>query len=54
LIRGLARAYAYAPVGSMVAILDSSGRLEIAQVRGDASQRLGLSVRDDVRVRVPR
>ncbi len=53
-IRGLARAYADAPVGSMVAILDSSGRLEIAQVRGDASQRLGLSVRDDVRVRVRR
>lgn len=53
-IRGLARAYADAPVGSTVAILDSSGRLEIAQVRGDASQRLGLSVRDDVRVRVRR
>src|SRR5258705_103351 len=53
-IRGLARAYADAPVGSMGAILDSTGRLEIAQVRGDASQRLGLSVRDDVRVRVRR
>jgi S-adenosylmethionine hydrolase len=53
-IQGLARAYADAPVGATVAILDSSGRLEIAQVRGDASQRLGLSVRDDVRVRVRR
>jgi len=53
-IRGLARAYADAPVGSTVAILDSSGRLEIAQVRGDASQRLGLSARDDVRVRLRR
>lgn len=53
-IQGLARAYADAPVGSTVAILDSSGRLEIAQVRGDASQRLGLGVRDDVRVRVRR
>ena len=53
-IRGLARAYADAPVGSTVAILDSSGRLEIAQVRGDASQRLGLSVRDEVRIRIRR
>ena len=53
-MQGLARAYADAPVGSIVAILDSSGRLEIAQVRGDASRRLGLAVRDDVRVRLRR
>jgi S-adenosylmethionine hydrolase len=50
-IRGLAGSYGDAPVGSLVAVIGSSGRLEIAQSRGDASQRLGLSVRDEIRVR---
>ncbi|MFI5371611.1 MAG: S-adenosyl-l-methionine hydroxide adenosyltransferase family protein [Candidatus Eisenbacteria bacterium] len=50
-IRGLAGSYGDAPVGSLVAVVGSSGRLEIAQSRGDASQRLGLSVRDEIRVR---
>jgi S-adenosylmethionine hydrolase len=51
-IQGLARSYGDAAVGAVVALIGSSGRLEIAQVRGDASQRLGLAVRDEVRVRV--
>jgi S-adenosyl-L-methionine hydrolase (adenosine-forming) len=51
-IRGLARSYADAPVGTLLAIIGSSGRLEIAQVGGDASVRLGLAPGDLVGVRV--
>jgi hypothetical protein len=50
-IRGLARSYGDAPVGTLVAILGSSGRLEIAQVGGAASERLGLGEGDAVSVR---
>jgi S-adenosylmethionine hydrolase len=50
-IRGLARSYGDAPVGTVLAILGSSGRLEIAQVGGDASARLGLAAGDLVGVR---
>lgn len=50
-IAGLARSYGDAPVGTLVAILGSSGRLEIAQVGGDASGRLGLGLGDPVTVR---
>lgn len=49
-IAGLARSYGDAPVGTLVAILGSSGRLEIAQVGGDASGRLGLGLGDPVAV----
>jgi hypothetical protein len=49
---GLARSYGDAPVGTLVAILGSSGRLEIAQVGGDAAERLGLGLGDPVSVRV--
>jgi hypothetical protein len=50
-IRGLADSYGDAPVGSLVAVIGSSGRLEVAQSGGDASQRLGVSVRDEIRIR---
>ena len=50
-IRGLSRSYGDAPVGTVVAILGSSGRLEIAQVGGAATERLGLGEGDTVAVR---
>ncbi len=50
-IPGLAHSYGDAPVGTIVAIIGSSGRLEIAQVGGDASHRLGVGERDPVIVR---
>ena len=50
-IRGLSRAYGDAPVGTLVTLVGSSGRLEISQVGGDAAERLGLSAGDEVRVR---
>ncbi len=50
-IRGLSRSYAEAPLGTLLAILGSSGRLEVAQVGGDAAARLGLGVGDDIIVR---
>ena len=50
-IRGLSRSYGEAPVGTILALIGSSGRLEIAQVGGDASERLGLGEGDQVRVR---
>ena len=49
-IRGLARAYGDAKVGTLLGILGSSGRLEIAQVGGDAAERLGLGEGDEVAV----
>ena len=51
-IRGLSRSYGEAPVGTILALIGSSGRLEIAQVGGDASERLGLGEGDQVRVRI--
>jgi len=50
--RGLARAYRDARAGTLLAILGSSGRIEIAQVSGDASTRLGLGEGDEVSVSV--
>src|SRR5262249_11509212 len=50
-IAGLSRSYRDAPVGTLVAILGSSGRLEIAQVGGAASDRLGIGEGDAVVVR---
>jgi S-adenosylmethionine hydrolase len=49
-IHGLSRSYGDSPVGAVVAILGSSGRLEIAQVGGHASSRLGFGAGDRVRV----
>lgn len=50
-IPGLARSYGDAPVGTVVALLGSSGRLEIAQVGGAASDRMGIGEGDAVIVR---
>ncbi len=52
-ILGLARAYGEHPRGTVVAILGSSGRLEIAQVGGDCAARLGIGEGDPVTVRSP-
>ncbi len=49
-IRGLSEAYGDAKVGTLLALVGSSGRLEIAQVGGDASERLGLGEDDEVAV----
>jgi hypothetical protein len=48
LIPGLSRSYGDAPVGTVVAVIGSSGRLEVAQVGGAADSRLGLGVGDEV------
>lgn len=47
-LRGVARSYGDAPVGTAIAIVGSSGRLEIAQVGGHAASRLGLGEGDTV------
>ena len=49
-IHGLSDAYGASRVGTLLGILGSSGRLEIAQVGGDASARLGLDEGDEVAV----
>jgi S-adenosylmethionine hydrolase len=51
-IHGLSRSYGDAPVGTLLAVIGSTGRLEVAQVGGDASERLGLGEGDEIRVRV--
>jgi S-adenosyl-L-methionine hydrolase (adenosine-forming) len=52
IVHGLARSYGDAETGALLAIVGSSGRLEIAQVGGDAAERLGLGIGDEIRVRV--
>ncbi|MGH7740753.1 MAG: SAM hydrolase/SAM-dependent halogenase family protein [Candidatus Eiseniibacteriota bacterium] len=47
-IHGLSRSYGDAPVGTVVALIGSSGRLEVAQVGGAADVRLGLGAGDEV------
>ena len=49
---GITRSYGDAAVGSLVAVLGSSGRLEVAQVGGDAAARLGLGLGDPVVARI--
>ena len=51
-IRGLARSYGDAPIGTVVAIMGSSGRLEVSQVGGHAASRLGLGEGDRISVSV--
>src|SRR5262245_24313654 len=51
-LHGLARAYGDSPVGTLLAIVGSSGRLEIAQAGGDVATRLGLGEGDEIAVRV--
>jgi len=41
-------------VGTLLALVGSSGRLEIAQVGGNAAERLGLGEGDPVAVRARR
>ena len=47
-LRGLARSYGDAPIGTLVAIIGSSGRLEVAQVGGAAATRFGLGEGDPI------
>ena len=49
-LRGLTRTYGDSAVGTLVALMGSSGRLEVAQVGGNAAARLGLGEGDEVRV----
>ena len=51
-IRGLTRSYGDAPVGTLLAIVGSSGRLEVAQSGGHCAERLGIGEGDVVLVRV--
>ena len=51
-LHGLGRTYGDARAGTLLGIIGSSGRLEIAQVGGDASARLGLCEGDQVAVGV--
>lgn len=53
-IAGISSSYGDAPIGTLITILDSSGRLEIAQVGGHAAIRFGLGERDVVTVRLRR
>ena len=53
-IRGLARTYGEHALGAVVAVVGSSGRLEIALVGGDCATRLGIGEGDRVLVRRPR
>jgi len=52
-IPGVARSYGDSPIGTLVAIVGSSNRLEIAQVGGHAALRFGLGAGDVVTVRHP-
>jgi len=49
-IEGVARSYGDAPIGTVVAIMGSSGRVEIAQVGGAVAEYLGVGEGDSVRV----
>jgi S-adenosyl-L-methionine hydrolase (adenosine-forming) len=51
-IRGLSRSYGDSGSGALVAIMGSSGRLEIAVVNGDVAWRFGIGEGDEVAVRV--
>ena len=53
-VSGLTRSYGDSPVGTLLALVGSSGRLEIAQVGGNAAERLGLGEGDPVAVRARR
>jgi len=45
-IQGISHSYGDAPLGTLVAVIGSSGRLEIAQVGGHAAERFGLGEGD--------
>jgi S-adenosylmethionine hydrolase len=50
-IAGIARSYGDAPIGTLIVIMGSSGRLEVAQVGGHAAMRFGIGVHDRILVR---
>ena len=50
-IMGIRASYGDARIGTLVAIMGSSGRLEIAEVGGSAAHRFGIGVGDAVSVR---
>jgi S-adenosylmethionine hydrolase len=49
-VRGLVRAYGERPAGTLVALSDSAGRLELAVVNGSAAQRTGAGIGATVEV----
>lgn len=50
-VQGISRTYAQHPPGSLVAVVGSTGRLELAVVGGSAAARLGASVGERFEVR---
>jgi len=53
-ITGIGRSYGDAPIGTLMALIGSSGRLEIAEVGGSSATRFGIGQGDRVRVRSAR
>jgi S-adenosylmethionine hydrolase len=53
-VHGITRSYGDDPIGTLVAILGSSGRLELAEVGGAASSRWGIGPGDRIEVRATR
>ncbi|NOK60712.1 MAG: hypothetical protein GFH25_541200n13 [Chloroflexi bacterium AL-N10] len=49
-IPGLYRTYADGPLGELIALIGSSGRLELAIRNSNAAKRLGVGVNDNLRV----
>ncbi len=49
-VEGIVPSYGHRPPGSLVAVIDSDGFLEIAMVNGNAAHRLGLKEGDTVEV----
>jgi len=50
-ITGISHTYGESPLGTLVAVMGSSGHLEIAQVAGNAASRFGIGAGDQVVVR---
>lgn len=50
-VRGIGRTYAERPDGTLVALIGSSGRLELALVGDNAAQRLGVGAGSSVTIR---
>lgn len=50
MISGIVNTYGRLPIGSLIALFGSGGKLEIAVVNGNAAKRLGVKIGDTVRV----
>jgi S-adenosylmethionine hydrolase len=50
-VQGISSTYAGVPVGTLVAVIGSTGRLEVASYAAQAAARLGVAVGDPVSVR---